>query len=716
MVNNAVRVLWVTSHSDAQIDNSKIHDTGQAGISLTNSNAWIYDNEITRCSPNTLNGAIHISNQSTDGIRTVNIWDNHIHNNFKQGITAWDITGGARINPVINRNIIEYNLTGIYLIHCGGRIEANIIRNNFIQGDANSGAGIMLTEASTNTIVQRNLITGNYTGFFIGNNAAPRLGVVETNIFGDNCGHNMILNNIDMSGTNHSIFMFNTTQTINAKNNIFNSTDPATIASTITTGSGSVLFEPFLEKGVVTGSFYDREGGVIFYGDSGSREDHYPILVYDIENETFRDIFLASILFFRGDHFVSFLDPGLYILYAETTEFSLKDVYGGIDEPNLIRVNAGELISNIDFQIENNRLRVNDIKHGETFTHASKQIVPITFYRFYELYRSDVLYLYDEGDFIWQYGERKLNVEASEWTDLWFDEPISFLKVRNVELYDEWNSHLGRNIVRNISETVHIDILDENDDNKKRWFLQTDRGIIQRNDYDARDFHRGVYNHQFTLTQAPVSENPQSLFPLHANAIYQYETNYDTPWINPHNLQIYSDGYIFWEPGVGLSNSYDEFRIYKNNTIFATTYIKRLYLDVDPSDLVGSWHVTAYTSRFGGYETPPSNVVHWGVNESEIVRPITNLAIASFPNPVRLNSSSNISFDITSPQHEQLTLEIFNIKGQKVTAINIDSLDTKTSVTLNLSSPEIGSLSSGIYLYRLKSEKESVVNKFLLLQ
>ncbi|HNT52639.1 MAG TPA: right-handed parallel beta-helix repeat-containing protein, partial [Candidatus Syntrophosphaera sp.] len=121
----------------------------QNGILVAqNSNAVILANELRFNGTGTqYMAAIQLSNQSAGGSNSPEISTNWIHHNFKQGITAWDIVGASAINPQIHDNLIEYNLTGIYLLNASGYVFDNIIRHNFIAGDANSGAGVMVAGA-----------------------------------------------------------------------------------------------------------------------------------------------------------------------------------------------------------------------------------------------------------------------------------------------------------------------------------------------------------------------------------------------------------------------------------------------------------------------------------------------------------------------------------------------------------------------------------------
>ena len=195
----------------------------QNGILVSqNTNAVITENEVRyNGTSSAYYGAIQLSNQSAGGSNSPLISNNHIHHNFKQGITAWDVVGASAINPQILNNLIENNLTGIYLLNASGYVADNIIRNNFILGDANSGAGVMVAGATSLPYFERNDIHGNYTGFYLGTNAQPCLGDMSS-AHPWAGGENLIYDNIDGSSILHSVFCYsyaNSALVIKAENN-----------------------------------------------------------------------------------------------------------------------------------------------------------------------------------------------------------------------------------------------------------------------------------------------------------------------------------------------------------------------------------------------------------------------------------------------------------------------------------------------------------------
>ena len=87
---------------------------------------------------------------------------------------------------------------------------------------------------------------------------------------------------------------------------------------------------------------------------------------------------------------------------------------------------------------------------------------------------------------------------------------------------------------------------------------------------------------------------------------------------------------------------------------------------------------------------------------------ITNYELKNYPNP--FNPETVISFTLHKKQ--KVSLCLFNIKGEKVKTIFEGAAEKgKSSFTL-----KVDELASGIYLYKLKTEKEEIFRKCVLLK
>lgn len=253
-LSSMVTALYISGVGESDpptvlIDQCLIEDCQQHGIFLVeNSNTTISNCEITRCAlDNSPRGAIQLSNQSAGVGNDPTIVGNWIHHNTWQGLTAFDITGGGRIRPTVCENVIEYNLTGVYLLYASGELRNNHINYNFVEGNPNSGAGVMVSGAAAHPVLTGNEITGNFTALYVVEGATVNLGDLG-NANPDDDGENLIYGNVDMYGNTWSVYS-NSTADIMAENNTWDSTDYGEIAVTIYDGNdnpayGIVDFDP----------------------------------------------------------------------------------------------------------------------------------------------------------------------------------------------------------------------------------------------------------------------------------------------------------------------------------------------------------------------------------------------------------------------------------------------------------------------------------------
>ncbi|MBN1948334.1 MAG: right-handed parallel beta-helix repeat-containing protein [Candidatus Cloacimonetes bacterium] len=233
-----------------EVKHTRIANCEQNGILITdNSDVLIDSCEITQCGLGSqYRGAIQLSLQSASHNCSPVISNCWIHDNGKQGVTMANLFNYPGMAPHLTGNLIEGNLTGIYLYNANGHYADNIIRNNFIPGDANSGAGVMCYgPGAVNGVFTRNEVTGNFTGFYLAGNASADLGNIE-NADDQDDGLNYIHNNIDEGENLYSVYN-DSNQPVSAQNNLWDSSETAEIAETIIDQNdnptlGLVTFEP----------------------------------------------------------------------------------------------------------------------------------------------------------------------------------------------------------------------------------------------------------------------------------------------------------------------------------------------------------------------------------------------------------------------------------------------------------------------------------------
>jgi len=104
--------------------------------------------------------------------------------------------------------------------------------------------------------------------------------------------------------------------------------------------------------------------------------------------------------------------------------------------------------------------------------------------------------------------------------------------------------------------------------------------------------------------------------------------------------------------------------------------------------------------------TVPTGSDHIPISNSELV-------INNYPNP--FNPNTTISFNL--PNTAEVTLEVFNVKGQLVNTLVKDQMESGIhSVVWNGLDSNQKSVSSGIYFYKIISANESKSNKMILMK
>ncbi len=233
------------------IINSKIAYVQKSGITVTdNSNVIIDSCEVTRCAiGGSPYGAIQLSLQNNSHSCSPIITNNYIHHNDMQGITLANLYGYNNMAPTVEYNEVSYNYTGIYLYVGKGYYKGNHIHHNFVENNADSGAGVMLYGNGADAIFTFNEINNNYTGFYLSNGATANLGDLSNGSTDDD-GYNQIYDNEFFTGEIFSVYNASALYVM-AENNYWGSDDPEIIDITIIDGNdnpayGIVDYEPYI--------------------------------------------------------------------------------------------------------------------------------------------------------------------------------------------------------------------------------------------------------------------------------------------------------------------------------------------------------------------------------------------------------------------------------------------------------------------------------------
>ena len=95
---------------------------------------------------------------------------------------------------------------------------------------------------------------------------------------------------------------------------------------------------------------------------------------------------------------------------------------------------------------------------------------------------------------------------------------------------------------------------------------------------------------------------------------------------------------------------------------------------------------------------------------------IHNSNLSNYPNP--FNSETTISFQFSKEQNKSTTLEIYNVKGQKVRTFSNQQINKSTNQQILWDGTDDNNepVSSGIYFYRLTNEDRSEMKKMLMIK
>jgi len=182
----------------------------------------------------------------------------------------------------------------------------------------------------------------------------------------------------------------------------------------------------------------------------------------------------------------------------------------------------------------------------------------------------------------------------------------------------------------------------------------------------------------------------------------------------PENLtaEIYYDNnvHLFWEPPEESEAIFLAYNIYRNDVVIQSV-LEEEYYDLDIIPGIYSYYVTAVYDVGSSLPSNEVDVEITGSGIEDFQLTIDDFRLTNYPNP--LNSSTTISFNLTTEHTESTEINIYNIKGQKVKRYSIDK--GQFSIVWN-GEDEFGKqVSSGIYFYNLRVDGEIKASRKCLL-
>jgi len=725
-----------------QIEDNIIENSVKSAIQITeSSNVNVINNEITGNGTGPqFRGAIQISIQSDTAIVTPTITQNNIHNNHYQGITCVDMFSCNGINAQIYENIISENYTGVYFYNCSGTLYDNEIINNHIEGDMNSGAGIMCYGSGATPYIAGNLISGNYGGIYLTVGAQPIIGAPEVN-HPFSYGLNTIQNNIDALNNNNSVILNNISSdiTILAKNNFWGTTDTTEIDATITDSNDSASL------------------GTVEYLPLASEGNEYT-LTLNITSE-FTEV-ADYIIHIRDlstlvvtDHVLTSIDEPLELTFTEPIDFTITGsidqgmywnsgycYYGPFDELTIVNLNDAnpEETININFTAEP---RPNTFKTYDYININGNDVLPLLKDEFYTDQVKQLVYENDNND-IMLVGYQKYGVNG--WENVLLDEEVLYLD-NDAQIGETFTNHQvsfidGQYIL--YSNGVEVKGVHDHEIDST---MLTSKAIYKILD-SPWDMETTTWI-EYTGNSAPLSVNTRSasfsdflatdvqysgdfdedrLLDLAPNIEITYQTQREL--LKPTNL-ILLQGTLYWNPGSSEIDK-DNDLPFMGYTIFCYNpndmELENYYhvsqgtnsFDVSELELLNGENPILVCGRFdgdlGNEYSYPSNTIFINIvsNETNDITAVASL-FGNYPNP--FNPETTISYNVKNNEH--VSIAIYNIKGQKIkTLVNEQQETGQHSVVWNGKDDDNRRVASGIYLYRMKSGTYSSTKKMILMK
>jgi FlgD Ig-like domain len=142
--------------------------------------------------------------------------------------------------------------------------------------------------------------------------------------------------------------------------------------------------------------------------------------------------------------------------------------------------------------------------------------------------------------------------------------------------------------------------------------------------------------------------------------------------------------------------------------------------EFDEVFVTGYFEDTAFFGETSATSNGNSDIFVTALNQQTFLHdneiPNSDILLSNYPNP--FNPSTTISFSLSTELSENAELAIYNTKGQKVKTLPINSSTDLPINSINWDGIDDSGkpVSSGIYVYKLSSEKKSLQKKMLLLK
>ena len=460
------------------------------------------------------------------------------------------------------------------------------------------------------------------------------------------------------------------------------------------------------------------------------------LCIYDFSDESITNFILPG-----SGEFSEVLDTGDYYIYAFAgyTEDEINLAYGIYNSclyPEIIHLDEGQILDSLNIEMfDYAPLYLTRFKNSATF--GATVVFPLeTLHPPFNILEE--MYLYTENDSVKMYGAKLTGFIGSGLIEEIFFEEDAYWCPSQMSINDIWTTvFVGRDIqfqpvayyapmevisdqivlINGSEETSYItESIDDNSNLIKKWFV-SEYGIIKEKKimfyenipYTHMNLEIFDFNIEGGSGMMPVDENNRWVYsvifkehPTDLIAIYQ-ENSVVLKWDPPYGQEPENRDEINW---LG-------YHIYEDGVLYQTIAATETEFIISSPDNTHEYYVTAFNDLG---DTEPSNTVTvtW-TNTVELTCGKISDLYKNYPNP--FNPETTIYFSLAK-NTENTKIELCNIKGQKVkTLVNTKLKAGSYSVVWNGDNETGEKVSSGVYLYKLKINGESIaIRKCLLLK
>ncbi len=198
------------------------------------------------------------------------------------------------------------------------------------------------------------------------------------------------------------------------------------------------------------------------------------------------------------------------------------------------------------------------------------------------------------------------------------------------------------------------------------------------------------------------------VFSMHNNLFRGGEQNISASPERFEYMLVYGENNIDVDPGFtgGDSTSADYYKLQETSPCVDAGAVTGSNFPL--LDLAGHSRIYGSTVDMGCYEWQPVGNFNQDLDFRD-----TKIIAYNYPNP--FNPTTTIEYSL--PEEGNVCIEVYNIKGQKVKQlINEHKESGHHTIKWNGTDENNKSVGSGVYFYKVKTEKSSLINKMIMLK